>query len=249
MKSTLISRQFKDRVSHKLLRVMEEKKSNLAIALDVTSKSEFLKIAKLVAPHISILKTHIDIINDFDNTFIKELLKLANNENFLIMEDKKFADIGKTVEHQYRDGIYKIIEWADLVTVHAIAGSGTIEALENVAKDQERGILLIAEMSSKGTLATGQYTQQVVQLADKHSNFVMGCVTQSYLQRDFIHMTPGVHLKSDSGRFGQQYKSPYEAIQNGADIIIVGNGIIRSEDIKKVSILYQEEGWNAYLKK
>lgn len=247
--TTLINQTLHNKVSEKLLKIIKEKESNLAVAIDVTTKKEFLKIARSIAPHICLLKTHIDIINDFDKSMIHELIELSKNENFLIMEDKKFADIGKTVEYQYRDGIYHIVEWADIVTVHAIAGPGTIEALSNVAKGMERAIVLIAEMSSKGTLTKDSYTHEVVKFADDYSDFVLGCVTQRYLERNFIHMTPGVHLNSDHGKFGQQYKTPQQAIENGADIIIVGNGIIQSEDIKKASQAYQKEGWHYYFLK
>ena len=49
-----------------LLQIMHEKKSNLAVAADVTKKNELLWIADQVGPFICILKTHIDIIDDFD---------------------------------------------------------------------------------------------------------------------------------------------------------------------------------------
>jgi orotidine-5'-phosphate decarboxylase len=43
---------------------------------------------------------------------------------------RKFADIGITL--QYTKGLFRIAEWADLVTVHILPGEGIIQALEQV---------------------------------------------------------------------------------------------------------------------
>ena len=50
----------------KLLEIMMRKSSKLCVALDLTKKSEILEIAQKLGPFICILKTHIDIIEDFD---------------------------------------------------------------------------------------------------------------------------------------------------------------------------------------
>ncbi len=46
---------------------------------------------------------------------------------------RKFADIGHTVVLQYTKGLFRIAEWADLVTVHALPGEGILQALEQVS--------------------------------------------------------------------------------------------------------------------
>lgn len=117
-------------VAKKLIQIMVAKESNLCVAADLTKVNEILDLASLVGPHICILKTHVDIITDFDENFVKSLKSLAEKHNFLILEDRKFADIGNTVALQYSEGIYKIGQWADLVTVHSLPGASILKAIK-----------------------------------------------------------------------------------------------------------------------
>lgn len=233
----------------KLRSIMHEKQSNLALSLDVTTKSEFLHIADLLGPDLCVLKTHIDIIEDFDLDLIDQLQILAHRHNFLIFEDRKFADIGETVKHQFSKGIFKISQWADIINAHGVAGPGIIDSLKSVAKP-ETGLLLLAQMSSKGNLLTLDVAKIITSWGDLHPDFVMGFITQERLpvKHDFIFMTPGVHLDKTGDGKDQQYRTPEQAIvRDGCDIIIVGRAIYGDSDPLKQAKRYKEAGWQAYL--
>ena len=239
-------------VSRKLFEIMHKKKSNLAISVDFTTCEEVLSLVDKVGPHVCIVKTHADILEDFTPGFVDSLQQLAEKHNFAIFEDRKFADIGNTVKNQYSKGLYHIADWAHLVNAHVVPGDGIIKGLKEVGMPLGRACLLIGEMSSAGSLATGEYTKAAVEMAKTHKDFVIGFISVSCLVDDpqFIYMTPGVQLSAGGDNLGQQYLTPSDVIINrGSDVIIVGRGVYQAEDPIKAAVQYKEEAFAAYLQR
>jgi len=239
----------KNALAKKLFLLMDGKKSNLALSADVTHCEDVLALADKIGPEICILKIHVDILEDFDQTFPLELRKLADKHNFLIFEDRKFADIGNTVKLQYEKGIYHIADWADIINAHSLPGSGIVSGLMEVGLKKQRGLLLLAEMSSANNLFTKDYAMQTLRMAEQFPEFVIGFISQQKLSDDpgWIYMTPGVQLQAGTDVLGQQYVTPEIAlVKHQSDIIIVGRGIIKAEDTLAEARKYREAGWKAY---
>ncbi|KAJ8406005.1 hypothetical protein AAFF_G00308930 [Aldrovandia affinis] len=237
-------------VAARLLRLMEEKRSNLCVSADVTASAELLQLAEALGPLICVLKTHVDILQDFSPSVTDALGQLALKHRFLIFEDRKFADIGNTVKQQYEGGQYRISSWSHIINAHAVPGPGVVKGLSAVGRPLDRGCLLIAQMSSVGSLATGDYTESVVRMAEEYSDFVFGfiCGGKISSKPQFVHMTPGVQMHPGGDDLGQQYSTPCEVIgRKGSDVIIVGRGILAASDRLKAAEDYRKAGWEAYL--
>ena len=231
-----------------LLSLIETKQTNLALSADLTGCDDLLQLADQMGPEICVLKTHVDILTDFSMDFVTALIALAQKHQFMIFEDRKFADIGHTVQHQYADGIYHIADWSPITNAHVVPGPGIIEGLKEVGLAKGNGLLLIAEMSSKGNLVAGSYRDAAVAMALEHPDFVMGFIAQHCLvdEPGFITMTPGVQLQKGSDNLGQQYNTPeYVLNECGSDVIIVGRGIYAASDPLAAAQAYRAASWQA----
>lgn len=229
-------------VSKKLLETALAKQSNLIASADVTTTQELLDLAEKVGSHVIALKTHIDIISDFEyEKTITPLKALAAKHNFLLMEDRKFADIGNTQELQFTSGVFKITDWADFVTSQVIGGFESLDCFKNV------GVVAIIGMSSKGALTTSAYREEALKIASSHPN-VIGGVSQNALPEEMLLFTPGVNLADSGDGKGQQYNTPEHVFKTlHTDFIIVGRGIYKAENAEQAAQTYKNEGWKAYL--
>ena len=243
----------KNTIAKKLLGIMEDKKSNLAFSADVTNKEKLLNLADQIGPHICILKTHCDIIDGFDQEFYLKMRALAQKHNFLIFEDRKFADIGSTTVKQYIGGPLQIAQWADIVNLQTTGGDGGIKALasDEVKKVKKDAVacLLIAQMSSANALTKGDYTKKTIEFAEMYPENVIGFICLEKLSNDpgILHFTRGVNLDTKGDTRGQQYLTREKVInESGSDIEIVGRGILNAPDPAKEAERYQKAGWDAY---
>ncbi|CAJ0566374.1 unnamed protein product, partial [Mesorhabditis spiculigera] len=129
MKRRLSLAERKESTSNKLnkriIELMLQKKSNLCIAIDYKETEQILKLAETAGPYIIAAKIHADIIENFNKDFTDKLAQLAEKHNFLIFEDRKFADIGNVIDLQLA-GTHRIGQWADIVTCHAVQGAESI---------------------------------------------------------------------------------------------------------------------------
>jgi orotidine-5'-phosphate decarboxylase len=120
-------------------------------------------------------------------------------------------------------------------------------------------------MSTKGSLATGTYTEETVRMARANPDFVIGFIAQRRMEgvgianednndegEDFLVLSPGVGLDVKGDGMGQQYRTPRQVVlESGCDVIIVGRGVYGKTPINIAYVhqqaeRYRKEGWLAY---
>lgn len=181
-----------------------------------------------------------------------------------VHDENSRPDISEELEEKARRGSGSIISTTTIDMRVETPGSDDTQGADAPRMGDippDRGLLLLAEMSSEGNLLTGTYTEQCVSLARQHRDFVTGFIAQRSLNSEpednFITCTPGVSLPPAGGAteseatkgdgLGQQYNSPRKVVlDQGCDVVIVGRGILDAPDPVKEAERYRREAWKAY---
>ena len=248
-----LSRQYMD--------VACRKQSLVVLAADLKTMVGLNELMDSVGPHIAALKTHVDLIDDWTADGWSDFCDKAKAHDLLIFEDRKFADIGPISRGQMA-GVYDIRSWANLVTAHGISGPDIVDGLCAGWNDvgREGGVLLLAQMSSRGNLlelpgytdemvGAGVANQGVFGFIGNGSRASELSVLREKVGDGKLIWTPGVNLAVGDGEMGQRYGNPSDAIQAGSDGIIVGSGIYKSENAKEMATAYADISWRALLKR
>ena len=217
--------------AQRLLDIARQKQSNLIASVDLSRCAEVLHFLRECGNALCAAKLHIDILEDFTQEFIPELKALASEKNFLLIEDRKFADIGNTQLLQLSRGLYGIAGWADFVTIHLIAGEAALKAIQDWHPEHKPALIPVIEMSSKGALTDAAYIRNCSRFLYNYAD-VAGLVCQHYLpEKGLLKFTPGISLADKSDNKGQQYNDPAFAMQQlRSDFLIIGRGLYAAAD-------------------
>ena len=236
--------------------VVCRKQTMVILAADLRTIDELSNLIGAVGPYIAALKTHVDLVDDWTADGWATICSLAAEHDLLLFEDRKFADIGPISRGQMA-GVYDIRSWANVVTAHGISGPDIVDGLQAGWSDvgREGGVLLLAQMSSRGNLLNPEYTSNVVAKGKSHSG-VFGFIGNGSRPDELRQLrnavgdgkliwTPGVNLAVGDGEMGQRYGHPREAVLAGSDCIIVGSGIHKADDPRQQAAAYAASSWNA----
>ena len=247
-------------IARRYMATAARSKSLVCLAADRPTLAGVLDLVHEVGAHIAALKTHVDLVEDWTADGWAEVRAAADAADLLLFEDRKFADIGGITRNQMH-GLYGIAGWSDLVTAHLISGPDIVDGCHAAWADRGRegGVLLLAQMSSRGNLLAGQYSDAVVRHGLAHDG-VFGFIgngsrpheledLRSRVGKGRMIWTPGVNLAVGDGAMGQRYGDPREAVLAGSDAIVVGSGIHRASSPAEAAAAYAEASWSALLER
>jgi uridine monophosphate synthetase len=212
--------------AQQLLDLARKKRSNLIASVDLTRCEDVLDFLRKTGHAICAAKLHVDILEDFSIDFVSRLKALSAEKEFMLIEDRKFADIGNTQLLQLSKGIFSIAGWADFVTIHLIAGEAALKAIQDWNFADKPALIPILEMSSEGALTDSHYIENCTKFLYRYPD-VAGTVCQTFRpQHGLLKFTPGISLASKSDNKGQQYNDPAYAMNTlGSDFLIIGRGL------------------------
>jgi uridine monophosphate synthetase len=235
-------------IKRRLAEIMITKKTNLCLSCDISNFYDLIDIVGKIGHSICILKIHCDIIDGFNYEKGMLLKKLSREKNFLIFEDRKFNDISSIFMKQYTGGIYKISEWADIISINTKV-DGIFHAFSefNKSTGYNKAIIPIVDMSNETKINSLWSRNSIYSMSVNYTNDVLGVVTQTRSDfmgnDDIFYLTPGVHLDKTE-EADQNYRTPQIALnKDRCDIIIVGRGIYQSDTPIKTADLYRYLSW------
>jgi uridine monophosphate synthetase len=221
-------------ITEKLYNIITAKKTNIVLSLDLNRANDILEKLELLGDNICAVKLHYDIINDLSDNFVERLNELKNNKNFLVIEDRKFADIPYISLKQLQN----VMKFADIVTVHGICGESLVGELNSTGI----GILLVHQMSVSNNLIDRLYSLRVKDMRSKFDNIV-GFVSQEIVSPNYLTFTPGINLDTKTDHMGQTYNNMSDRM---TDIFIVGRGIYEDYNMENKLREYKQKGYDVF---
>lgn len=244
----------------RLNQIIQSKQSRLCVAMDILDPIKLLQLTDEIGSEVCAIKLHLDILlsNTNPEMIIQGLCNLSVKHGFLIIEDRKLADIGQTVYNQLLHGVYRIAEWCDMITVHCLPGPGLFDAFRKVnkkllenGKQHQIAALVVAEMSCQGALTTDSYQNQCISLIKTNTDIIGGFVAQhpisgiNICSSNISYWVPGVKLVNFNDDLGQNYNTPeqvkkrFTTTSSSSIVMIVGRGITESENIRQEATNYR----------
>ena len=227
----------------------------LIISIDTSNKQEVISLCKKINNNVTTLKLGLELIYSCG----LEIINTVKSFGYKIMLDAKLLDIPNTVCGAIT-AISKI--GVDKITIHALGGGKMLADTKQRLVQESFKLNIIPPLLFAVTILTSLDNKDLATLGFKNGflpsvlnlaniaikNGIDGIICspnevksmREKLGSGFYIATPGIRLQDDDKGDQKRVSTPYRAIINGADIIIVGRSITAKanleETIKKIFI-------------
>ncbi|MBI5598380.1 MAG: orotidine-5'-phosphate decarboxylase [Deltaproteobacteria bacterium] len=232
-------------------------KDRIIFPLDLPSKDEALGFVRLLKGHVGVFKVGLELFVSSGPPVVEAIKKEAPEAKVFL--DMKFHDIPETVGRAVASAASLGV---DFITVHCDSGRGLLEAVARRAgKVKVLGVTLLTSLSGNDLGDMGiapelrdpgalvLHRARIAKLAGLGGVVCSGLEVKKVKEtfgKNFIAVTPGIRFstqdigtakKDDQKRIA----SPYEAVRDGADYIVVGRPIRDASDPVEAASLIAKE--------
>lgn len=216
----------------------------IIVALDFDDIQIMRELVSKLSPKLCRVKIGKTLFTRYGPACVQELTKLG----FDVFLDLKFHDIPKQVAGAVKAAA-DLGVW--MLTLHVHGGRRMMEAaVESLASMQNKPLLVgvtvltsLAEQDLEELHMRTNIEQSVLdlaQLAQQSGLDGVVCSAQEAaslretVNPQFLLVTPGIRLATDSADDQRRVVTPEQAFQDGADYLVMGRSIVRAQDPVRV---------------
>lgn len=215
--------------------------NKLIVALDFDNHTTAMALVDQLDPSLCALKVGSEMFTLFGTDFVKVLVA----RKFNVFLDLKFHDIPNTVAHACKAAA-DLGVW--MINVHASGGVAMMDAARKALTSYgpKRPLLIavtvLTSMSAADLLAMGvrePLETRVCALARLAQEANLDGVVSSALEvpaikaacgADFLTVTPGIRLLSDTHDDQARVMTPERALKAGSDFLVIGRPITQASN-------------------
>ncbi len=233
---------------------MSETKNKIIVALDVSTADEARRHIAELRDEVGAFKIGLQLITAAGAPFIREVVE----DGVKLFLDTKFHDIPNTVA-KASDEVARLGVW--MFNIHASGGaemmSRTAESVREVCRKERLSApkiigVTVLTSSDRDTLkqvgVEREVKNQVVELAKLAersgldgvvaSPQEISLIRENISDENFIIVTPGIRPSFAGADDQKRTMSPKDAVQNGADLMVIGRPILKAvspvEAVRKI---------------
>lgn len=216
--------------------------NKLILALDVTSIEEARHFVDILYPAVKIFKVGSQLFTSCG----PEAVKMVINKGAKVFLDLKFHDIPNTVFSAVSSGTSLGVF---MITVHTAGGKEMLQAAVRAATEKAQelkikkpylvGVTVLTSASGEGN-ARDTVLKRAEFARDAGLDGVVCSAQEAGLVRnkagkDFKIVTPGIRSANEPKDDQKRTATAKEAIEAGADFIVVGRPILKAQDPLKAA--------------
>jgi len=209
----------------------------IIVALDVPTEKEAVNMVNRLRQHVSRFKVGLQLYTAAGPNVVREIVRTGAN----VFLDLKLHDIPNTV----RSAVASAVDLgADMMTIHLSGGEAMIRAAVEAAQGRTTilGVTVLTSQTDDTLNSIGvreSVEAQVVRLASLGVKCGVGglvaspreaAVLRRQIPAEIRIVTPGIRPSSAPAGDQKRVTTPREALQAGADYLVVGRPIIADPD-------------------